>query len=225
MKTLIIISHPDVAGSSTQQFFMAAAPKRDSITLHHLERVYPDGNINKEKEQKLLEAHDRIIFQFPLYWYSSPALLKQWQDVVLDEKKIAKWSGKEFGLVVMVGVGEKEYRTGGREAFTLDEILRPYQVVANKFDWTYLPIFPVYQFGYKSEQEKQQLLIAYQQYLMLGNKDSLTERTDWFKEELSLLMAHKKNDSDQRKLLDLQEALLNNQDEIEQLRLTMAQLD
>ncbi|WP_369404146.1 NAD(P)H-dependent oxidoreductase [Secundilactobacillus oryzae] len=32
--------------------------------------------IDVEIEQRLLAENDRIIFQFPLYWYSSPASLK-----------------------------------------------------------------------------------------------------------------------------------------------------
>ena len=28
--------------------------------------------------------HDVVIFQFPLFWYSTPPILKQWQDIVLE---------------------------------------------------------------------------------------------------------------------------------------------
>ena len=39
-------------------------------------KVAPNWEFNIEEEQKLLVEHDRYIFQFPLYWYSSPPLLK-----------------------------------------------------------------------------------------------------------------------------------------------------
>ena len=45
--------------------------------------LYPDFKIDVAEEQKHLAAADRIILQFPFYWYSTPALLKQWQDDVL----------------------------------------------------------------------------------------------------------------------------------------------
>ncbi len=46
-----------------------------------IEREYPDFIINVKREQELVENHDNIIFQFPLYWYSSPSLLKKWIDL------------------------------------------------------------------------------------------------------------------------------------------------
>ncbi|MDY0407249.1 NAD(P)H-dependent oxidoreductase [Virgibacillus sp. 179-BFC.A HS] len=119
MKTLVIISHPEIGDSSSQQFLLSAVPKDKDVTIHHLESVYPDGNIDTVKEQKLLKQHDRILFQFPFYWYSSPALLKQWQDDVLTEgfaygPRGSMLAGKEFGLVLAIGVKNSEYQAGGR---------------------------------------------------------------------------------------------------------------
>jgi Flavodoxin-like fold len=53
-------------------------------------RKYPDFHINVAREQELLTLHDVIVFQHPLYWYSYPAILKEWQDLVLE-------SGFAFG--------------------------------------------------------------------------------------------------------------------------------
>ncbi|PST49908.1 hypothetical protein COO72_00505 [Bifidobacterium callitrichos] len=41
------------------------------------------GAVDVVAEQKLVEEHDRIVLQFPPYWYSSPAPLKEWEDKVL----------------------------------------------------------------------------------------------------------------------------------------------
>ncbi|MGX7030165.1 NAD(P)H-dependent oxidoreductase [Vagococcus zengguangii] len=224
MKTLIILSHPDVSGSSTQQFLMAATQTLENVTLHHLEKYYPQGNINREYEQTLIADHDRIIFQFPLYWYSSPATLKEWQDVVLDEKKIDDWQGKEFGIVVIAGVAKKEYQAGGREIFTMDELMRPYQAVANKFKWQYLPIFGIYQFAYMTESCKQKLLIRYQQYIMLGNSQSLADRMAWFQHQLTEV-SRTKEASVQHKIDLIKEQLQANQEELEMLRFTLDELE
>lgn len=53
------------------------------MTVHDLYGTYPNFTIDVEKEQQLLLELERIVFQFPMYWYSSPALLKQWEDDVL----------------------------------------------------------------------------------------------------------------------------------------------
>ena len=78
MKTLVILSHPEIKESGSQQYLLSSIPENKNITVHHLESIYPDFNIDVEKEQELLKRHDRIIFQFPFYWYTAPALLKKW---------------------------------------------------------------------------------------------------------------------------------------------------
>lgn len=53
----------------------AALSPHSNITVDSLYEAYPDWNISIKHEQKLLLAHDRIVLQFPLYWYRVPALL------------------------------------------------------------------------------------------------------------------------------------------------------
>ena len=83
MRTLIIVSHPTIETSLNQQFFKEATENL-TVTWHHLEKHYPDWTIDRDTELELLKTHDRIIFQFPLYWYSAPAHLKLWEDTVLE---------------------------------------------------------------------------------------------------------------------------------------------
>jgi len=46
----------------------------DRYTVHQLHEVYPDENIDVLAEQRLIEHHDKIVFQFP-YSYSVFELL------------------------------------------------------------------------------------------------------------------------------------------------------
>ncbi len=59
---------------------MKAIQNQKNITVNQLYEEYPDFKIDVAKEQKLLLEHDNIVFQFPLYWYSFPAIMKQWLD-------------------------------------------------------------------------------------------------------------------------------------------------
>jgi len=78
METLVILAHPIIEESKiNKRWKQELLQYPDKITVHELYKEYPDGNINVEKEQKLLESYDNIIFQFPLYWYSYPSLLKK----------------------------------------------------------------------------------------------------------------------------------------------------
>ena len=189
MKTLVIISHPSILESSSQQFLLSVIPENEGVTVHHLEEVYPDGKIDVDKEHRLLEEHDRIIFQFPFYWYSSPAFLKHWQDEVLTDgfahgKQGDKLAGKEFGLVFMIGVHEREYQAGGRELYSISELMKPFQAMAHKTGMVYLAPFTVFQFAYMTDEEKMELLINYQQYLTNSNDDSLEAKEAWIIKQL-----------------------------------------
>ncbi|MEJ1312997.1 NAD(P)H-dependent oxidoreductase [Latilactobacillus sakei] len=68
MKTLVIVSHPEMANSLVQNFLKASAmPFQDEVTWHDLATIQ---QLDVAAEQALLRDHERIIFQFPLYWYA-----------------------------------------------------------------------------------------------------------------------------------------------------------
>ena len=194
MKTLLIVSHPNLIDSGSQQYFLSSIKNREDVTVHHLEGVYPDWNIDVSSEQELLKQHDRILFQFPFYWYSSPPLLKHWQDVVLEEgfaygTRGRALAGKEFGLVLMIGVQEREYQAGGDEQFTISELTRPFQAMAHKTGMKYLRPFTIFQFAYMEEDQKMDTLIQYWQMLMMENNNSLAARENWLIAQLKAAQA------------------------------------
>ncbi|GAA0358032.1 NAD(P)H-dependent oxidoreductase [Alkalibacterium iburiense] len=189
MKTLVIISHPELEESGSQQFLVQAVDDLPDVTLHHLEGRYPDGKIDVKAEQALLRQYDRILFQFPFYWYSSPPLLKKWQDDVLTEHfafgyRGDKLNGKDFGMVLVIGLPEKDYQTGGAEGFSISELTKPFQAMAKKVGMDYVKPLTIFQFPYKTEEEKMDLLIQYRQYLSMKNPDSLKSREEWLLKEL-----------------------------------------
>jgi putative NADPH-quinone reductase len=81
---LVLLAHPSIEGSIVNSALFNAAVDHESVTAINLYKEYPDFNINAKKEQKRLLDHDVIIFLFPTFWYSTPALLKEWQDKVLE---------------------------------------------------------------------------------------------------------------------------------------------
>lgn len=230
MKTLVIISHPEITESGSQQYLLSSIPEHTDITVHHLESLYPDFNIDVKKEQELLNEHDRIIFQFPFYWYSTPALLKKWQDDVLTDgfaygKRGKALVEKEFGLVVGIGVKKEEYQPGGREGFSIDELTKPFQAMALKTGMTFLKTFPIYQFSYLTEEQKMALLIRYQQYLTREKEESLAAREKWFIQELELTDSSKLNDGDQFVLDQTIEFIEENRDTIDELKIVLDQMN
>ena len=170
-KTLIIMSHPDVAQSSSQQFLLAAIKGEEQIQIRHLESILAEqenNHFDKRIERACLQDADRIIFQFPLYWYQCPSVMKQWMDEVLT-LNLSQKGKKEFGIVVTVGAKQDRYTAGGSVGFGIEELLRPYQALANQLGWNYQTPFVVYQFQYLTETQKQQLLVDYLYYLENGS--------------------------------------------------------
>lgn len=146
MKILVIVTHPNIEASNWNKSWVKELQKHDDITIHELHKEYPDENIDVAREQQLVEAHDRIIFQYPLYWYSTPPLLKKWFDTVLLYNwaygpEATKTVGKEVGFAISAYGTEESYQTTGSNRFTIEEILTPMQALTRFISGTYLPHF------------------------------------------------------------------------------------
>ncbi|MBL1421760.1 MAG: NAD(P)H-dependent oxidoreductase [Alphaproteobacteria bacterium] len=145
-KILIIYAHPNLSGSTANQAMIKAAQQVENVTIVDLYAKYPDFKIDIKAEQQLLAAHDILIFQFPLYWYSSPALLKEWQDVVLQHgvnygSKVNVLTDKIFFCAVTAGVDQQEFLAAGR---SLPTILCPFEQTFQYCKLKILPPFLLY---------------------------------------------------------------------------------
>lgn len=201
MKTLILISHPKFEDSGTQQFLKTSFYSLDDVKYQVIDELYGQSDgIDIEKEQSALKGFDRIIFQFPMYWYSSPASLKQFMDDVFTRNYIvANWAlkTKELGIVVTLGDAKADFQAGGSEQFTISELLRPLQAFAHKAGIQYLKPFVVDQFGYMDPQQKEKLLIDYLQYLSADMPLSLANREKWLVERLQSTKQDKSDEKQQ----------------------------
>lgn len=127
MKTLVIISHPDFENSKVNKPLISFI-EQSNIDIHYL--IEPDKNYNISEEQKKLEQYDKIIFQFPLYWYSVPFNMKKWIDFIFTEE----WSfginatalkGKSIAFATTVGSPKESFSPDSYNHYTLEEYLRP----------------------------------------------------------------------------------------------------
>ena len=131
----------------------------DRYTVHPLYEVYPDSKINVEAEQQLIEQHDKIVFQFPFYWFNCPPLFKQWLDEVLTHgwaygsKSGFKMKGKNIALAISLGSDEPDYSTCGKYNHTLDELLRPFELSFDYVKANYRPPFAWYGMEYNATDE------------------------------------------------------------------------
>lgn len=150
MSTLVIIAHPDIQEGDVNQVWkqkLEAHP--DLVTVHDLYQAYPNGEIDVAHEQSLLEAHDHIIFQYPMFWMSYPPLLQHWFDEVythgfaFDGGDALK--GKHFALAISCGQPEQNYNENGPIGYTIDEICHPLKGVVNLVGGHFFGIHAIYQ--------------------------------------------------------------------------------
>lgn len=135
-KVLVLYAHPGQRYSKANEQLTQVANGIRDVTFVDLYAEYPRFKIDVAIEQQRLLTHDVIIFQFPLFWYSTPALLKEWQDLVLEYgfaygEGGDRIAGKLFLPVVTAGGPEEFYQPGGRNNFRLRELLTPLEQTAN----------------------------------------------------------------------------------------------
>ncbi len=83
-RILILLAHPSIESSIVNRALFDAAAAHEQVTAVNLYEEYSDFTINITVEQERLLNHDVVVFLFPTFWYSTPALLKEWQDKVLE---------------------------------------------------------------------------------------------------------------------------------------------
>ncbi len=143
-RVLVLFAHPALEKSRVHRRMARVAAQVEGITFHDLYERYPDFTINIEREQQLLLEHDQIVMQFPLYWYSTPALLKQWCDLVLQHgwaygSKGTALRGKRLLCATSAGGAEDAYHEGGYNRFTIRQFLAPMEQTAFLCKMDYLP--------------------------------------------------------------------------------------
>lgn len=214
MKTLVVVGHPALADSSTQPFLKALS--QDLALWHPLAAPF-----DPQHERQALWQADRIILQFPLYWYSVPAIMKQWLDEIFDDALLGpdhtRLVGKELGVVVSLGRPEDEFGAGQKQGFTIDEYLRPLQGLAQATGMGWLPPLVISQFAYQTAAQRQGLAVAYQQYLTLPQPSRFADRVQWLATRLDQLAQQVTAPKERQKLVQLRAVLLAQQAELDDL--------
>lgn len=148
-RLIVNYAHPGHKYSHVNRFMARAASKVDGITFVDLYREYPRFDINVDVEQQRLLDHDVILFQFPLFWYSTPSILKEWQDIVLEHGFAYgadgdKLAGKTMVLAVTAAGPEDAYASDGYQHYPLRDFLRPLEQTARLCGMRFSPPYALY---------------------------------------------------------------------------------
>ena len=166
MRVLVLFAHPAQRKSSINLAMADVARRVDGLTFVDLYEEYPRFQINIDREQERLLDHDVIVFQFPIYWYSTPSLLKEWQDLVLEYGFAYGPQGKlladKFALIcVTTGGRETDYSSTGGNNYPLRQFLLPLQQTATLCGMKFLPPFVLHAANHIGTLEAQRHIASY----------------------------------------------------------------
>jgi putative NADPH-quinone reductase len=148
---LIVLAHPAFNKSFANKTIIEELEHSNlDIEVRHIQNLYPDYSINAKAEQEALLRHQTIVFQYPIYWYNMPAILKHWFDVVFEYQFAYgsngdKLKGRNFVPSFTVGAPEREYTTLGDHHFRVYEFCKSLEQTAYYTQMNYME--PIYFHG------------------------------------------------------------------------------
>jgi putative NADPH-quinone reductase len=148
---LIILAHPNFTDSVANKTIIEELQNSDlQLEIRDIHNLYPEFKIDYKVEQDALLRHQTIVFQYPIYWYNMPAILKQWFDLVFSYQfaygsKGDKLKGRNFVPSFTVGAPEDEYTTLGNHHFRVHEFCKNLEQTAYYAQMNYVD--PIYFHG------------------------------------------------------------------------------
>jgi len=158
-RVLVLYAHPRTDRSEVNTVLADSARGVDGVTLVDLYAEYPTFDIDVDREQQRLLDHDVIVFQHPVYWYSCPALLKEWQDLVLEYgfaygEGGTALAGKILFNAVSAGARREVYCGDGGYKYELRAFFAPFEQTARLCRMRYLPPFTLYAAGHAVAEDR-----------------------------------------------------------------------
>ncbi len=134
-RLLVYYAHPGHRASHVNRAMADVARSVEDIAFVDLYQLYPRHNIDIGQEQERLVGADVVLFQFPLFWYSTPSLIKEWEDLVLEHGFAYGAGGdrlvdKTMLLAITAAGPENAYATSGYQHYPLRTFLTPLEQTA-----------------------------------------------------------------------------------------------
>jgi putative NADPH-quinone reductase len=125
------------------------AAEHPQVSFVDLYQEYPRFEIDVDLEQKRLLEHDIILFQHPLFWYSTPSIIKEWTDLVLEHGFAFGQGGDHLKGKIMMNAftaagPEDAYTTQGYQHYPLRIFLTPWEQTARLCHMQYAAPYVLY---------------------------------------------------------------------------------
>jgi glutathione-regulated potassium-efflux system ancillary protein KefG len=145
-KIVILVFHPVLHKSRVNRVLLNAVEGLEGLSIRYMYDLYPDYQIDIKAEQEVLMQNDIIVWQHPFYWYSSPSLLKEWIDLVLEHgfaygKAGRALEGKSVVSAITTGGRRDAYGSENGLKFSIRDLLAPFEQTVCLCRMRYLPPF------------------------------------------------------------------------------------
>jgi glutathione-regulated potassium-efflux system ancillary protein KefF len=146
---VVIHAHPYPGRSRACRALVEAIRGVPALELRSLYDLYPDFDIDIAGEQAALERAQLVVWLHPLYWYTTPGLMKHWFDEVL----VGGWAhgkggtalrGKDCLWVTTTGGDVGDFKPEGRHAHSFDAFAPVVEQTARYCGMNWLPPFVVH---------------------------------------------------------------------------------
>ncbi|WP_262693155.1 NAD(P)H-dependent oxidoreductase [Kordiimonas aquimaris] len=134
-KITLIYAHPSPHKSRYNRSLMMMACGLPYVEVRDLYELYPSMLIDEQAEQNALRDADALVFQFPIYWFSAPSIIKEWQDAVLqngfaygDGGNVL--AGKKFMIAASTGGSQSAYNDEQSHGAPVADYLKPIEMTA-----------------------------------------------------------------------------------------------
>ena len=176
-RVLVLFAHPRTDRSVANTALIAAARAIDGVELVDLYAEYPDFDIDIDREQRRLLESDNLVLQHPVYWYSSPALLKEWQDLVFEHgfaygSEGTALAGKVMLQVATCGTAREAYKKRGKYENELRTLFSPFEQTAKFCGMRYLAPFGIFSAEDAEEEKRLDGIVADYSRLLAALRDN-----------------------------------------------------
>ena len=169
-RLLVILAHPALERSRANRAMAVAVEFTPQARLHDLYETYPDFLLDVPAEQQRLRAPHTVVLQFPLYWYSSPALLKEWLDLVWSHgfaygETGRALRGKTLAVACTTGARDTTFGTFCQERCRVEDFLLPFEATARQCGMRWAEPFVAHGAALLGDTELRRVVKGYQGWL------------------------------------------------------------
>ena len=132
---LVLYAHPYPQHSRACKALLNAVSALPGLETRSLYDLYPDFDIDVAAEQAALTRAGLVVWLHPVYWYSTPSMLKHWFDVVLARgwaygKDGNALRGKHCLWAVSTGGDAESYSGTGMHEQSFEKFVPPIEQTA-----------------------------------------------------------------------------------------------